>query len=452
MTELIFNVKFLSDIILQASSNNEGKIAHHDFIPGSNFLGMAARNYTKYQDSFNVFHSGKVRFGDATILKNGKATYKMPLSLFHKKLESKTLYNHHLIENFKELGQLKQKRNGFITEDFEIVEIDYNYSQKSAYDKEHRRSKDSSMFGFEAIKNGTEWQFAIQYDENIVSEDIELLRNSIVGKQKIGKSKTAQYGLVEISENRNSLDKISQDEKLGNTVLYVNSRLALVDDNGNPTFDVSYICPGICIDYTKTQIRTSTFTPYNGARQTKDYERVCINKGSVIYVNNITSNQLDIIKNGVGNYLSEGFGEILINPSFLILAKKEISLDKTDNDNNKTDKMMTIDKKFSNNTVQFLVNRHNKKIKKLELENSVSDFVQKYKTTYSKTKPSQWGHIRSICSSNFVTPIVEIRDYIESGICKWNQQQINSLLDNSIEFIKLVSMLMPKENSRGDKK
>jgi hypothetical protein len=82
MGELTFQVEFLSDIVLPASSNTEGNIEHLDFIPGSNFLGMVARSYIDFNDSFNVFHSGKVRFGDATLLHEGRATYKMPLSFF----------------------------------------------------------------------------------------------------------------------------------------------------------------------------------------------------------------------------------------------------------------------------------------------------------------------------------------------------------------------------------
>ena len=69
--------------------------------------------------------------------------------------------------------------------------------------------------------------------------------------------------------------------------------------------------------YSKTQIRISNFAPYNGARATKDYERACINKGSVIALKNLSAKQIATLKNGVGAYLSEGFGEVLINPWFL---------------------------------------------------------------------------------------------------------------------------------------
>ena len=89
MKQLTFQVEFLSDVVLPATSNTEGNIEQLDFIPGSNFLGMVASkgNYENFSDSFKIFHSGAVRFGDATLLYENRPTYKMPLSFFHEKLK-----------------------------------------------------------------------------------------------------------------------------------------------------------------------------------------------------------------------------------------------------------------------------------------------------------------------------------------------------------------------------
>ncbi|MGE3614033.1 MAG: hypothetical protein AB7G20_11230, partial [Sulfurimonas sp.] len=128
MKELVFQVKFISDIVLPASSNTEGKIDQLDFIAGSNFLGMVAKNYSKFANSFDVFHSGKVRFGDGHILKDAKTqTYKIPYSYFHKKLETTPVFNHHFLDDkdFEDLGQLKQLREGFITKEKEQAFVDY---------------------------------------------------------------------------------------------------------------------------------------------------------------------------------------------------------------------------------------------------------------------------------------------------------------------------------------
>ena len=133
MKDLIFNVAFLSDIVLPASSNTEGKIEALDFIAGSNFLGMVAKDkeYDKFENSFNVFHSGKVRFGDATLLQDETPTYKIPLCFFHEKLNKNKVVNQ-LYTSLSELEQAKQFREGYMSKDFSFSLVNYTYAQKSA--------------------------------------------------------------------------------------------------------------------------------------------------------------------------------------------------------------------------------------------------------------------------------------------------------------------------------
>lgn len=466
MKTLIFQVEFKSNIVLPATSNTEGNIQQLDFIPGSNFLGMVAKNYNNFQSSFDVFHGGKVRFGDAHILEGQKLTYKIPFSYFHKKLESQPIYNHHCLEDedFKTekeggLGQLKQLRSGYMTEDKQEVFVDYVYSQKSAYDKIQRRSLDSHMYGYKALKKGSFWQFVVQLDDTVSQDDTSLIIDTLENSSRLGKSKSAEYGQIEIKYlDAQVVEEIGENnpDLTEKVVFYCNSRLALVDGNGNPTYDLQYFVNGLNkenIIYDKCQIRTSTFTPYNGAMKTKSYERVVINKGSVIVLKGISSASLEIIKKGVGAYLSEGFGEILINPSFLM--DRELVLEKECNDEAMTNKREEIKSKFEDNTVQFLVNRHNRKINTLEIANEVAQFVSDHKEkTFKKIKSSQWGNIRSIASSGESKFIEEINKYVSTGTKKWEEGQVAVLMNainkhniNKQNFIKLLAMKMGGKNN-----
>lgn len=160
MRTINFKVTFLSDIVLNASSNTEGNIETLDYITGASFLGMVAKNYDEFAktfDTFDIFHSSKIRFGEATPLFKNKPTYKAPFCFFAPKLDSdkKEVRNNHFIDydNQAELDkQYKQVRNGYITSTLDYLHLEYNYSQKAAYDKDNRKSKDSSMFGYKAIK------------------------------------------------------------------------------------------------------------------------------------------------------------------------------------------------------------------------------------------------------------------------------------------------------------
>ena len=84
MKTMKFKCTLLSDLILSQSSSTEGTQQTLDFIPGNNFLGLVAKEL--YQDgsseSLALFHSGKVRFGDAHPSANGVRSLKVPASCF----------------------------------------------------------------------------------------------------------------------------------------------------------------------------------------------------------------------------------------------------------------------------------------------------------------------------------------------------------------------------------
>jgi len=401
MRELRFEITFKSPIILQASSNTQGKMSSLDFIPGSAFLGMVASRYSDFSDPFKIFHSGAVKFCDAVPIKDGKEFFKIPLSYFHEKLDGSKIYNHHLLsrEESEKFTQLKQMRSGYINDEKKQLNLDRDFSQKSAYDKNKRRSMDSQMYGYEAFRAGMKWRFSVKFEPGVSEDDISRAKETLERSTRLGKSKSAEYGAVEIKfigENTDEIQSFTPPE--GYTFIYAKSRLALIDENGNPSYDVKYILLNLNennVDYAKTQIRISNFTPYNGARSTKDYERACINKGSVIALKNLSAEQIAALKNGVGAYLSEGFGEVLINPWFLdggdvennpIEFQKEAQIERS------TGKIP-----IQSDLAKFLKQKQTTKDQALEIAERVADFIKSHKDKFSKISKSQWGVIRSIC-------------------------------------------------------
>jgi hypothetical protein len=178
--------------------------------------------------------------------------------------------------------------------------------------------------------------------------------------------------------------------------------------------------------------------------QTKTYSRVVINSGSVIVLQNLSSEQLVSLEKGVGVYLNEGFGELLVNPKFLTIEDK-FSLDGLSV--KEEVKLLAI----TEDTVRFLNNREMKKRETLDLATLVHDFIEKHEKLYRNISNSQWGTIRSICSGSSSNFRDEIRDYISDGKVTWKTEQIESLLEEgkSRGFIQLLAMQMPKV--RGEK-
>ena len=459
MRQRNFKVTFLSDIVLHGSSNSEGNIETLDYITGSSFLGMVAKNYDEFAktfDTFDIFHSGKVRFGEATPYFENKTTYKVPFCFFAPKLDSdkKEVKNNHFIDydNQAELDkQYKQIRSGYITSNFDYINLNHTYSQKAAYDKENRKSKDSSMFGYKAIKKGATWKFTIKFDKDLDEKIEKQVVENILGEKYLGKSKTAQYGKILIEELKDfkeeNLENLNPKEI---TYVYINSSLALFNANGMPTFEPTIENLGLTnasINWEKTQIRTKKYTSYNFKRQTNDYTRLVIEKGSVIALKNVSNEDINILKNGIGGYLNEGYGEVLINPSFL-LKEGSFSLNKTE----KKEVKLDIQKeKVDDVLISFLGNKKESKNKTYTLGEEVQEFIEDNKTKFEMVSKSQWGQIRMLVQFNQKNRdyVEKIKDFITHGTSKkqWEsaEKTLFSILDTKdIEFIKLLSMMMPK--------
>ncbi|CAA6815331.1 MAG: FIG00470522: hypothetical protein [uncultured Sulfurovum sp.] len=486
MTRLNFICEFKSDIVLHSSSNTEGKVDKFNYIAGSNFLGMVARAYPSFgTDAFEVFHSGKVRFLDGHIVENGEKTFHAPFSWFAPKgttlsdaIENNELFNDHFItpseyEAFIEKGiQLKQQRGSFIRQDGSVAKLNSNYRQKSAYDKGNRRSKDSAMFGYYALAKGTKWAFEVEMeDANYKNEIIKLLESS----NRLGKSRSAEYGRVKIKfvdEKENSvaqvLNPIIIDEK-SYIFIYAHSRLALMNDYGvnsyQPTISSLKLDEGCKIDWDKSQVRTSRYTPYVSIRHNRDPERLIIDKGSVITIK--VQQDFDVeayskkVQKGLGLYLSEGHGQVIVNPAFLNLKKPSFQEAKEEN--------LSENQKDSLGLISTWLEQQQKEEKlNYELLKEVKEFISKHNV---KNKKAQWGQVRSLTRATINSDDLhkalfdktEVNGHLKGFLLhgqakdKWNSKLIEALRDRKLDdkyhdFIKILSIYAPKEDDKKEEK
>ena len=85
MKKLKFKCTLLTDVILNVKSASEGANSTLDFIPGNCFLGIAASKLydeKTSEEAMTLFHSGKVRFGDAHPAFDGKRALRIPASFY----------------------------------------------------------------------------------------------------------------------------------------------------------------------------------------------------------------------------------------------------------------------------------------------------------------------------------------------------------------------------------
>lgn len=325
MKTLTFKCLLLSDVILRSKSASEGGSDTLDFIPGACFLGISASSlYCSMPDkALALFHDSTVRFGDAHLSDGQRRSLKVPASLCKPKLsKGQDIYKiHHACdfgdETIRAL-QLKQCRNGFLAFNEDCTQAEYlshgtNTAVKSAYDREMRRAKDEQMFCYSSLAKGAMFIFEVETDDETLAPAIV---SSLVGLKHIGHSRSAQYGLVEITEIPAIQDIPSATNEL--TTVYADGRLVFFDSYGEPTFkpDIKQLGlpEGSEILWDLSQVLTFQYAPWNGKRRSYDTERCGIEKGSVFVVRTPSAMTGTLY---VGQYRNEGFGKIIYNPAFL---------------------------------------------------------------------------------------------------------------------------------------
>ncbi|MGL5563365.1 MAG: hypothetical protein ACRDCN_12205 [Tannerellaceae bacterium] len=417
-----YKVTLLTDVIINQKAATEGTQSTLDFIPGNSFLGIVASIYNELNDvdQITVFHSGKIKFGDAHpchILPNGSITrsIRIPSTMYYPKLKNvrEECYIHHFYNRDKDdqKQQLKQCRNGFYTVENNTlceVQLDKNFVIKSAYDRQKRRSKDEMMYGYQSIEKGATFSFEIDFESSIESTLIDKINKAILGRKRIGRSSTAQYGLVTIEPTTYttipSTSSLCEIEGEKYCTIYAESRLIFLDQYGLCTLTPTAKDLGIpngTIDWNKSQVRSFQYAPWNNCRQARDTDRCGIEKGSVFIVktNALPSN----LPAHIGVYKNEGFGSIIYNPAFLAATPSTngLALFKITDRTHCNVVDLNVASQASTSFDSLLLNKlRDCKQDELDLQYQyriVDEFISNNISRYRKDiKASQWGTIRAI--------------------------------------------------------
>jgi len=418
-----------SDVIINVKSATVGENKTLDFIPGNCFLGIAAGSLYKDQElkpeeKLLIFHSKAVKFGDAHLAGDKYRTLKVPAAYHTPKYAPSEKEDHPLrvYHGIKDLEsdeikeqQIKQCKNGFYEFDRLIVkkrDVKKNYAIKSAYDRHTRHSQDEQMFGYESLPKGTVFYFQVEFDDKIISSTLqEKVHSALTGEKRIGRSRTAQFGLVNIvPANYDEINsKPIKDNKI--VTIYADSRLIFLDEYGLPTFqptEEQLEIKGCKILWDKCQIRTFQYAPWNSQRKAFDADRCGIEKGSVIVLS--VEDEADAQNNkwesrSIGSYQNEGFGRVIFNPTFLEVkpnadfdGEAKYSFPGKDKDNKKLEKAMLLNESINRPLFSCI----NARIKEARLSESIYSKVDGFITTANiqlfkgDRFASQWGHIREL--------------------------------------------------------
>lgn len=406
-----YKCTLLTDVVLSSNSATQGYNQSLDYIPGSKFLGISSKLYdmSKEQQTLDFFHNGSVRFGDATPFIDNETCLSVPFSWYTDKNKSLVNSNIHLHHADKQESaevplQPKQARLGYFTPNSKhYVEIEQSFSIKSAYDTQKRKSEDGLMYGYFSLPKGSTWVFTVSVKDGI---EHDLIKGNLVGKHRIGRSHSAEYGLIQISYDKELNASSTESTYQGSLIIYAQSNLCFYNANGNSTAQPSAEqltgLSGAEIEWSKSQIRTRIYKTWNSYRSNRDADRLIIEKGSVFVVNlKGQSASSQFFQKGLGSHLAEGFGQVLINPDFLDVkntGKFRLEKHKLDFEENNLKLLYPINAPEAENELILgkLKSIVTLKDFELEVDKKANEYYKETKGLYANVTPSQWGQLRAL--------------------------------------------------------
>ena len=339
-------VTLQEDTVISQNAVTTGGHRSLDYLPGSVILGAVAKHlYPALSDkspesAWQVFHSGKVRFGNALPLsKSGLMGYPVPRSWFRDKDDlsddkERIAITNYVIEDFAEGVQVQQYRGRYTTLDANTDTKLYAptpvFRMKTAVNPKNGIAAEGQLFGYSSLLSGERFSFRLDADDDI-DADLFAQVNGILLENTLylGRSRSAEYGAVQIEEALQIEAPSLPDKPASAVTIWLLSDAAIYDIQGVPTLQPDASAIGLPQDWELDLERSFTysrrFAPYNAKYQRRELEREVLGMGSVLHYVPSTSdsseasvdNLQQVQNRGIGSYRQSGLGAVFVNPSLL---------------------------------------------------------------------------------------------------------------------------------------
>lgn len=330
-----FDIQLQQPAIFTLQSGSAGTPRGLDFIPGATLLGhVAARLYARLgaNDAWMVFHSGKVRFGDALPVVAGEPGHPMPLSWHADKgarirrdgcLVPEMVYDAAFADRTDR--QPVQLRSGYVSRGGRVIDPARVQTLKTAIDAETGQAAESQLFGYEALDAGQSFRGAVSADDDVPDALWRQVQAAVQGSAWLGRSRSAQFGEALISPVPLPDDPPPANAGTSLT-LWLQSDLALEQD-GQPCLQPHPALLGLPPRtewlVAKSFLRSRSYSPYNAYRRHYDRQRQVITRGSVLRYelsDALPADALVQLQRGLGLHVEAGLGSAWVNPPLLVDA------------------------------------------------------------------------------------------------------------------------------------
>ncbi|MEQ1566460.1 MAG: hypothetical protein ABMA64_12535 [Myxococcota bacterium] len=298
---------------------------------GSQLRGAVASKLYRslsVRDAFEVFDSGRVRFGDGLPVGAGGApSVPVPFALHAPKGDRWEEGGTLAASVFNRLatdppGQVKQLRDGFLDRALTLHRPTTSYSMRTAIDAEGR-PQEGLLYGIEALRRGQVFVARIDADDDMAEHLARIEHALLGGRVYLGRSRSAEFGAVRVDKVDPWPELLpSRSPDVDQIAVLCLSDLALIDpDHGLPTADLDprlLGMPGWRWLPERSFVGTRRYSPFNGFRRRHDLERQVWEAGSVFVLERTAPDaprpDLDA---AVGAWRQDGLGQVRFWPALL---------------------------------------------------------------------------------------------------------------------------------------
>ena len=323
--KLYYRLTTIDPVILSQSTATTNNHQGLDYIPGSAMLGLVANKiYASLaeQDSWQMFHSGAVQFGNAYADIEGEVCLPLPASWHYEKGQSTAKDGqlspdvvNHASGDIDITKQYKQCRTGYVSRSGLMASIKQGMVTKTALERTGS-VKDGSLYSYTYIDKNQHFIGAVECCDDAQRQ---MIAQAFEGNLRLGRARGSEFGRVRV-ELLPSVEPsvVSVSTSL---TLWCISDCQCIDKLGLPTYTpaLSDLVGGAIgtLNRDRSFIRSHKVTRFNQARGGFDSEQLVISKGSVLVFDDVsmTQAQLEQLRDtGMGLNRQQGLGAVVINP------------------------------------------------------------------------------------------------------------------------------------------
>lgn len=345
MGQLSLAFALIDEVVISRRSASSGGQPGLDYLPGAHLLGaLAAALYRELprEDTWLMFHSGKLRFGNALPLtRDGEPAWPWPLC-WHQDAAQRDEFAVDRIVNLLHTqapttDHLPPLAEGYISLSGGFYRPRAAFRMKSAISPDTGRLDDSGGFGYESLSEGQHFHAAITYDDDVPARVLAPLTAFFAAHPTLsfGRSRSAQYGRVACTPTAAHPAIPMQPEPGLEFSLWLLADLAACDEHGFPTLSPSGRDLGLAdadLVAEKTFLRQRSYSPYNSFHGLYGTERQVLVQGSVLTYRlhqPLTAADWTAmrqrVERGLGLYRESGLGRCALAPSLLATPHPEFA-------------------------------------------------------------------------------------------------------------------------------